>query len=109
MYGEGFHHICWGKYRADKVEWQHGKTARLDTPPVTDMPHPIPAEKRLRHGKRQHRDSFGHRKKNGRAGGCFLLPFPVHAYSRFPAARGKAAGMLTLRGLKNMAETAPTK
>ena len=109
MYGEGFHHICWRKYRADKVEWQHGKTARLDTPPVTDMPHPIPAEKRLRHGKRQQRDSFGHRKKNGRAGGCFLLPFPVHAYSRFPAARGKAAGMLTLRGLKNMAETAPTK
>ncbi len=54
------------------------------------------------------RESFRPRKKNGCAGSCFLLSFPACACSMFPAARGKAAGMLTLRELKNMTETAPS-
>ena len=70
---------------------------------------PYPQKSGFRHGKRQHRDSFRSRKKNGCAGNCFLLPFPARACSMFPAARGKAAGMLTLRELKNMAETATLK
>ena len=54
------------------------------------------------------RQGFGPRKKTGAPEAVFRCLFrPVHA-ACFLAARGKAAGMLTLRELKNMAESAPS-
>lgn len=53
------------------------------------------------------RDGSMPRKKNGCAGGCFLLSFLPCGCCLFPAARGKAAPMLTFRELKNMADIPP--
>lgn len=103
MHGGRFHHICQGKYRADKVDWQHGTEQCDESAAVPDRLHPKLHKGGLRHS----RQGYGPR-KNGCAGSCFPLPFPARACSMFPAARGKAAGMLTLRELKNIAETAPS-